>query len=224
MITKTQIANTALAYLSAGTITNILDNDDAKSRVINAVFDQTAKEVIRSHRWSCCVRRATLSRLSENPTKVYDFGYSYRYQLPSDSLRFLDLNGEPWSAKAEFFDINGKELHTDEPTVNIRYLAWEPNTEVWDVLLAEAVAIKIAMRVARQITKDGMSGEQLLKVYEMTLSKAMHVDAMELGSGENRPLERMLKNSPIVNSGQNRYWSRNQRLGLGVDYSVDRDA
>ena len=224
MITKTDIANQALSLLSAGTITNVLDNDDSKSRVINANFDSTAKEVIRSHRWSCCVRRATLSRLADAPTKTPTFGYDYKYQLPSDSLRFLDLNGEPWKNKTETFDINGKELHTNETLAHIRYIAWVENTEEWDVLLAEAVGIKLAMRIARQITKDGMSGEQFFPLYQQVLAKAIHVDAMEVGSGENSPIENMLESSMIVNAGYDGVYRRGEVLGINVNTEVDRDA
>lgn len=224
MTTKTEIANQALSLLSSGTITNVSDNDDAKSRVINANFDSVAKQVIRSHRWSCCIRRANLARLAEEPTKTETYGYRYKYQLPSDNLRFLDLNGEPWKNKTRSFDINGSELHTNDTKAYIRYVAWVSNTEEWDVLLAEAVGIKLAMRIARQITKDGMSGEQLLRLYQEVVAKAIHVDAMEVGSGENSPLERILESSPLVVSSQGfgGAFRPVNRVGLDTDYSVDR--
>lgn len=223
MQTKTEIANQALALLSAGRITNITDNDNELSRAVNAVFDITAKQVIRSHRWNCCVRRATLVQLSESPTKTATYGFSYKYQLPSDSLRFLDLNGEPWSDKQRYLSVEGLELHTNDSKANIRYLAWVSNTEEWDVLLGEAVAVKLAMRIARRITKDGVTASDLEGHYQRVVSNAIRVDAMEVGSGENSPLERILDSSPLVNSsmGYGAYNRRNSRLGLEIDYSVE---
>jgi hypothetical protein len=222
-ITKTEVANNALAFLAAGRISNVLDFDDEKSRQINAVFDSVAKQVIRSHRWSCCIKRATLSQLTEIPTTYLDFGYKYKYQLPSDSLRFLDLNGEPWSSKTLRFDINNAlELHTDDGTVNIRYVAWISEPAQWDVLLAEAVAVKLAQRIARRITKDGISPEALNAEYQRAVANAMRVDAMEVGSGENSPLERILETSPIVQAGRQGSFSRNSIIGINVDYSVPR--
>ena len=223
MITKTEIANNALALLAAGRISNVLDADDEKSRQINAVFDSVAKQVIRTHRWSCCIKRATLARLTEAPVVSGTFGYKYKYQLPSDSLRFLDINGEPWSSKTLRFDINnGGELHTDDGTVNIRYVAWISDVSTWDVLLAEAVSVKLAQRIARRITKDGISGEQLNAEYQRTIANAMRVDAMEVGSGENSPLERILETSPIVQAGNQGIFSRNTVLGINVNYEVPR--
>ena len=223
MVTKTDIANNALAYLSSGSIISIGDDDDDKSRVIRSVFDTVAKEVIRSHRWSCCIKRETLSKLSESPTVEGSYGYAHRYQLPSDSLRFLDLNGEPWADKSRAFDINGRELHTDEAVAHIRYVAYIEDTTQWDVMLAEAVAIKLAMRIARRITKDGISAESLYKYYREVLAQAQKVDAMEVGSGENSPLEGILAASPLVQMGQTgRYRNIAARVGLNVDSSVDR--
>jgi len=222
-ITKTEVANNALAFLAAGRISNVLDFDDEKSRQINAVFDSVAKQVIRSHRWSCCIKRATLVQLTELPTVSRSYGYLYKYQLPSDSLRFLDINGEPWSDKTLRFDINnGSELHTDDATVNIRYVAWISEPAEWDVLLAEAVSAKLAQRIARRITKDGISGEELEGHYQRAVSNAMRVDAMEVGSGENSPLERILETSPLVQAGSNGAFSRNTILGINVNYEVPR--
>lgn len=200
MITKTQIANNALAYLSAGTINNI-DDDDAKARAIKGVFDQSAQEVIRSHRWSCCISRVQLSQLAETTVQSGNFGYDHAYQIPVDCLRILDINGEPWSDKGEFFDLNGRKLLTDLDEVYLRYVKWVEEVSNWDVLLADAVAVKIAMKVARQITSDGISAEDLEMLYRQRLDVARTVDAMEVGSGENRPLERILNQSPLVKRG-----------------------
>ena len=120
--------------------------------------------------------------------------------------------------------MEGKELHTNESVAYIRYIAWVSNTEEWDVLLGEAVAIKIAIRIARRVTKDGMSGEQLLSLYEKVVAKAQFVDAMEVGSGENSPLERILESSPLVVSSQGYAGAFRpvNRIGLEVDYSLLR--
>lgn len=220
MINKTEIANNALAYLSAGSIISIDDNDDEKSRVIRSVFDSVAKETIRVHRWSCCIKRATLSEVLPRPKVDGNFGYSRRFQLPSDSLRFLDLNGEPWNVGTSFLDINGRQLHTNAATANIRYVAWIPDTSLWDVLLAKTVAVAIAMRVARRLTKDGMSYENLYEIYIRTIAEAQKVDAMEVGSGENSPILKILNKSPIINSGRQSGGAFRiaSRLGLDIQH------
>lgn len=219
MQTRTQIANNALSYLSAGSIVN-LNDDDAKARAINGIFDQAAKEVIRTHRWSCCIGRAKLSKLADDPLQNGNFGYSGAFQLPSDCLRILDINGEPWSEKAEFFDLNGRQLLSDLGEIYLRYVKWEDDVSQWDTLLADVVSVKIAMKVARQITTDGISAEDLERVYRRRLEDARTVDAMEVGSGENSPMDRLLSRSPITKVGQSTQFGRGQYLSLNTCTSI----
>lgn len=219
MQTRTQIANNALSYLSAGSITSIND-DDAKARAIKGVFDQAAQEVIRTHRWSCCIGRAQLSQLSADTLQSGNFGYAYAYQLPTDCLRILDINGEPWSDKAEYFDLNGRQLLSDLGEIYLRYVRWEQESSLWDVLLADVISVKIAMKVARQITTDGISAEDLERIYRRRLEDARTVDAMEVGSGENSPIERLLARSPLTKIGQSSRLRRGQFLSINANTSV----
>ena len=220
IMTKTDIANRALSILTSGTITDIGDTLDEKARTINAIFDIAAREVIREHRWNCCIKRAELTANDPGPTKVGYFGYQNSYTLPADCLRFLDLNGEPYRPKAEFMDINGRELLTNAAEARIRYVAdmtADADVAVWDVSLAAAVSVKIAMLVGRRITKDAMSYEDLYQLYQRELDTARRLDAMELGSGENRPIERIIENSPLINHGRRVGRNLNQLLGSEVD-------
>jgi hypothetical protein len=219
MQTRTQIANNALSYLSAGSIVN-LNDDDAKARAISGIFDQAAKEVIRTHRWSCCIGRAKLSKLADDPLQNGNFGYSGAFQLPSDCLRILDINGEPWSEKAEFFDLNGRQLLSDLGEIYLRYVRWEDDVSQWDTLLADVVSVKIAMKVARQITTDGISAEDLERLYRRRLEDARTVDAMEVGSGENSPMERLLARSPLTKVGRATQFRRGQYLSLNTCTSI----
>jgi hypothetical protein len=216
MQTRTQIANNALSYLSAGSIVN-LNDDDAKARAINGIFDQAAKEVIRTHRWSCCIERAQLSQLSASTLQSGNFGYAHAYQLPTDCLRILDINGEPWSEKAEFFDLNGRQLLSDLGEIFLRYVKWEDDVSQWDPLLADVISVKIAMKVARQITTDGISAEDLERLYRRRLEDARTVDAMEVGSGENSPIERLLSRSPLTKVG----WNSSDRFRRGQYLSLN---
>lgn len=219
MQTRTQIANNALSYLSAGSIVN-LNDDDAKARAINGIFDQAAREVIRTHRWSCCIGRAKLSKLADDPLQNGNFGYSGAFQLPSDCLRILDINGEPWSEKAEYFDLNGRQLLSDHGEIYLRYVKWEDDVSQWDTLLADVVSVKIAMKVARQVTTDGISAEDLERIYRRRLEDARTVDAMEVGSGENSPIERLLSRSPLTKVGQSTQFRRGQYLSLNTCTSI----
>lgn len=219
-MTKLEVANRALSILTSGTITDLDDALDEKARSIKAIFDIAAREVMREHRWSCCIKRAELTASETSPTKVGYFGYQFSYPLPTDCLRFLDLNGEPYRPKSEFMDLNGRDLLSNAGTAHIRYVAdmtADADVLLWDVSMAAAISVKIAMMVGRRITKDGMSYEELYQLYQRELDTARRLDAMEMGSGENRPIERIIENSPLINHGRRVGRNLNQIIGSEVD-------
>lgn len=222
MQTETDVANNALSFISAGRINSLYDEDDPKAGTIRAIFDSASREVMRGHRWSCCIARKTLSKNAGERDVTERFGYQHSYKLPVDSLRFLDLNGEPWTLKGRFFDVNGRDLLTNASEARIRYVKHEKDTTIWDSLLAEAIAIKIAMKVARQLTTDGISAEALLGLYKSAVMEAQRVDAMEVGSGENSPLERILESSPLVQQGRRGSFGIASIIGLDLDISEPR--
>ncbi len=217
-MTKLEVANRALSLLTSSSITDLNDPLDEKARTISAIFDIAAREVMREHRWNCCIKRAELVQDDVSPEKIGNFGYSFSYTIPTDCIRFLDLNGEPYLPKSEFMDLNGRKLLTNAGQAHIRYVADMTSDEdvlMWDVAMASAVSVKIAMLVGRRITKDGMSYEDLYMLYQRELNTARKLDAMELGSGENRPLERLMGSSPLVNQGRRGGWSGSQMSGGG---------
>lgn len=223
MQNETEVANLALSYLSANSIVSLYDDNDEKARVLKGVFEMTSKQVMRLHRWSCCIKRAQLTQLAGEQLQSTNFGYSFAYQLPEDLLRFLEINGEPYKAKSEFLDINGRQLLSNDSSALIRYIRYERDTTKWDPLMAEAIAIKLAMVASRRITKDGIGPEALNAHYQRTVANAILVDAMETGSGENRPIERILENSPLVNRGRSGgAFGIARRLGYNIDSSKPR--
>jgi len=84
-------------------------------------------------------------------------------------------------------------------------------------LLADVISVKIAMKVARQITTDGISAEDLERLYRRRLEDARTVDAMEVGSGENSPIERLLSRSPLTKVG----WNSSDRFRRGQYLSLN---
>lgn len=224
MPSKTDIANSALSYLSAGSIQSLGDTGDEKARAIKAVFETCARQVIRSHRWLCCMERAELSKLADAPVKSGNFGYNYQYQLPANLLRLCEVNGEEYSPRTRLMDLNGRKLLLNDDKAFIRYVAWVDDTSQWDELMAEAVAVRIAGRVARRLTKDGLSREGFEQIYRKVLAEAVAVNAMEVGSGENNPIQAMLESSPLVNAG--RSWGIHGfglRTGSELDISEGDD-
>lgn len=195
MNTTTDLANYALAHLGEPQITDIEGGGTVESLCLRFVQD-TIDEVIRSHRWNCATDRATLTQLSAGP----NHGLTYAYQLPASFLRLMEVNGEAWEGSDQFFEIeNSERLLTDQSVVKIRYLKRIGVTDM-DPLLGEAVALKLASKLAVPITAKLEQQTQMLGLYDRCIRKAASVDALETKGKEGREMERIISNSPLVRS------------------------
>jgi hypothetical protein len=196
MITRTALANRALAHLGEEGISDIDDTTSAKARICKEFTGDVIDEVLRLHRWNCAIERTTLSRLAEPP----DHGYAHAYQLPEDFIRLLELNGEQFDGSAEFLEIEaGQRLLTDDDTAEIRYVK-RIDVHEFDPLLGKAVALALAVEIAIPLTKDSRKREALEGAFLRAIGRAAKIDALETGARENRPLSRLFANSRLIAS------------------------
>lgn len=195
MITHTDLANYALAHLGESAISTIDDPASKAARVCRKFILPSIDEVLRSHRWNCATKRVALSASASPPVH----GYRKAYALPADFVRLLEVNGEQWTGSEEFFEIEDGFLLGDFSAAEIRYIA---RIEVarFDALLTEAIALKLATKVAVPLTANLNLQGQCAALYDRAVSRARQVDAIETGNRENRPLARILAQSPLLRS------------------------
>lgn len=193
MTTRTELATRALAHIGEQGIADIDDAEQKQARVCKEFAQQVIDETLRAHRWNCAIARATLSELSEAP----NHGFDHAYQLPSDFIRLLEVNGEQWQGSSEFHEIEAEQrLLTDEESADIRYIQ-RIDVPAMDPLLKKVVALALAVEIALPLTQNANLREALEGALARAMAKAMKVDAIETGSRENRPLQRLLENSPL---------------------------
>lgn len=173
-MTEVDICNRALGRLGEQRILTMADASGA-GRACQLHFEGTRDEVLRSHRWNFATERAALSRLLPNPP----FGWAYRYGLPVDFIRALEVNGtedgrgNPWS-------IESGALMTNEATVNLVYIRRETNVARWDSLFGEAVTLKLAMKLATVLRGSASQVADFGTEYDrLTAPLARRVDANE---------------------------------------------
>jgi len=194
-MTETDIANYALAYLGEPKISSIDDTNSKAARTCKQFMAPTIAEILRSHRWNCAIKRATLTRLTETP----NHHYSYFYALPTGFLRLLELNGEPHNDSDEFFELENNKLATDSDTAEIRYIK-NIETSDFDPLLTKAVALSLASTVAVPLTSKIELQSQCFTLFERAIGKARQIDAIEVGTREGRPMERFMSQSRLIQS------------------------
>lgn len=169
-MSNVSICNQALTSLGADTIMSLTE-DNENARRCNTIFEQTRDEVLRGHPWNFAIERtSTMAALSASP----EFDWAYAYQLPSDCLRVLKTN-----IKYMPFKIEGRKLLCDYTGIKIKYIKKVTDPVQFDANFAEALAAKLAQKLAYPITESKTMFEAAGKWYGDVLADARSADAQE---------------------------------------------
>jgi hypothetical protein len=187
MADETSICNLALAKLGISPIMALTD-ESKQAQFCSRFYAQTRDEVLQSHRWNFAMRRDSLNRLIDAPRSEWRFAY----QLPTDCLRVVQLNGyQPTERKGEF-SIEADRLMANAEVAEIRYIARVIDASFFHPLFVHALATMLASRLAGPLTGSRNLPQELLQEYEvLTGPKARMADAFE---------ERVVRKMPWVNS------------------------
>ena len=144
MSSKVDLANEALLLLGANTITSFTDND-SNAVLVNRFWPSERDSVLRSHRWNCAVTTANLASLADTP--IID--WEYKFTLPTDPycLRVLDVRTVTGDIKLDH-EVQGRELLTEESTVDITYIQRLEDTSLYDPLLYQALVFRMAWKLS----------------------------------------------------------------------------
>ena len=193
-VTRTDIANQALARISQQRIADI---DDAEVQVAvkaKEFYEPAAREALRSHPWNCCMKFA---ELEEDPDTLPDdqnysgptFAYRHFYHLPEDFVRAIAINEDDYYApqRDSHWEIIGEFLATDDEVCKLRYVYFPDSPDAFDPMLTQVVVTRMASRLANSIADDLSLATILYAEYRELLQRAKRVDVIE-GNRERRGL------------------------------------
>lgn len=175
--TVVEICNMALARLGDSRISDI-NADEEKARLCKLFYEQTRDEVLREHPWTFATGRAILAAISGTNLT----GFDYRYQLPLDCLyvrTMIDAEGETYADITDEYRIEGRELHTDLSPCAIKYTKKVENPGQFDSQFAEAVALKLASKIALKLSGKPQLEGSMLQQYLIVLQNAKGLDGAE---------------------------------------------
>ncbi|MCG8548238.1 MAG: hypothetical protein MJE12_28905 [Alphaproteobacteria bacterium] len=169
MVSTVDICNRGLQKLGERKITS-LDDDVKAARECKRAFELVRDAVFRDHPWNSLLARASLAALSEAPA----WGFGHQYQLPADCLRVLSVDGRSeWR-------VEGRRILTDAGApLNILYVRQETDPMLYDLLLVEALASRLAAELAEPLTQSNTKKEFAERQYLDVLSRARRADAQE---------------------------------------------
>ena len=175
MGSKVDLANEALLLLGANTITSFTDND-SNAVLVNRFYEGERDALLRSHRWNCAVTTVNLASLVETP--IID--WKYKFTLPTDPycLRVLDVRTVTGDIKLDF-EIQGREILTEETTVDITYIKRLEDATQFDALLYQALVFRMAWKLAYPIARSTTVMQQMAQLYDAVVRDARTIDSQE---------------------------------------------
>ena len=164
-----QIANRALTYLGASTITALSD-DTKEARACNRLYEQTRDQLLRDHPWNFAIFRASLAANTTAP--VYE--YTNAFDFPDQTLRIIEVN------TAEEWAVEGRQIVTDAAApLEIVYVKRITDPTQFDAKFVEAYALRLAADIAYDITANQTVATTAEQKFAVLLQEARLVDAQE---------------------------------------------
>lgn len=175
-ISVVSICNRALDLLGADPIISLEDGSKLAG-LCQRNFEPSADSVLRLYPWNAALCRARVPALAEPPA----WGYGMQYQLPPGPtpnycLRLLDVAG------CDDYRIEGRRILADAGApLDILYIGRITDAAQYDPLLAEAIAARLAIQLAGNLTESGSRIDAARAHFHDVLRQAKVSDAQEGG-------------------------------------------
>lgn len=169
MASVVEIANQALIRVGDESIISLTDANE-RGRAVNAAWPFVRREVLRAHPWNIATKRVKLAALSAAPA----WGFATAYQVPADSIAILEVD------TVSDWRVEGQQIVTDATgELSIRYARDETDSEIYDGILTECMALRLAAEICERLTNSRSKRELLLMEYEDKLQEARTADGEE---------------------------------------------
>lgn len=148
--TKTGVANLAITLNKGNPVTSI-EPPDRGSKIAKAAaqwYDDARREALAQTIWDFAIKRVQLSA-----STAPEFGWSTKFQLPSDYIRIATIGDEANPLTADQYTIeDGFILCNEEAPLNIRYVYDVEDITKFSPQFLTAFAKKLASYLSHAIT------------------------------------------------------------------------
>lgn len=183
MPSNVTICSNALQMLGASPINSFSEgtqeNGIDTARLAGNLWPTISESLLRMHPWGCATTRVVLSPEATTPA----FGYAYRYVLPADWLRNVEINGviaDEVDYRTESSGTGGgKRMLTDQGTLRLVYIFNNTDTESWDSMLTHCATLAMAEAMAYSITQSTSLRDTLNRDFRLALAQAKAVDGQD---------------------------------------------
>lgn len=175
MAGKTEIGNKVLTKLGQSRVSNFDTDPTASAKAINEVWDSVLLSTLQSFPWNFATVRTNLAADTNAPS----WGFNYKYPLPSDFLKLLQIKDEPT------YQLEGGYILTDAVApIYIKYVSIVRDSGILPPFFVELLSHNLAIETCERITGD-LNLKQLL----LAERKAIEYSAQTSDAVDNQPIE-----------------------------------
>lgn len=180
---ETEIVNSALVKIGEDSIVD-LDQNSRAARAARRQYPVLRDALIRRYRWNFAIERVTLAPEAAQPP----FGFTNKFMLPADSIRFLGIFDENelqqnYTASRIPHKVEGGFILADDDTLPIFYMRRVTNVALFDPLFSEALAWFLGIDLSFILTTTRKVREDAVVGFKDAILAAKRADAIE-GSPE----------------------------------------
>lgn len=165
MVSEVSICNGALDKIGGRPIVSFSD-DTKNARICDRNYAECRDTVLEEGLWHFARKRAQLAELSETP----EFGYTAQFQLPSDYLHIVSINGN--DEDEIDYQIEGDVMLISESSVQLVYIYRLTDPTKFTAQFRRALEYNIAANIAYSVTGSRTKEESMIAMYERTLRRA----------------------------------------------------
>lgn len=170
MAAKIDICKSTCIKLGVEPIASLTESSKA-ARLCNTQYQPILDALLEDHYWNFASRRSSALALSSTSP---EFGYAYRYTLPTDCLqvKFLNVEGYEW-------EVEDGYLLTDLQNAQIGYIRNDVTVADMSRSFRELLSHMLALDIGYSLTQNLRQMALLDGKTERYLSKARNIDAKE---------------------------------------------
>lgn len=173
MATGVSICSNALLMLGSQTINDFEDQENLdRAKLCANLYPTVRDDLLRSHPWNCCIKRAVLAPDAVAPL----FGYDHSFELPADFSRVLEVGS---SGQQIDYLVEGRSIQANTTVLELRYVFRNEVENTWDAhlvaLATQAMCAALAYPVTQSTAKQAGEEQKL----ELMLRRARAVDGQE---------------------------------------------
>lgn len=173
---EVEICNSALIKVGSEPISSLTENNK-RARLCNQRYADCRDDVLYSHPWNFAIDRVQLTQLAETPA----YGFTYKYQIPSNVLRVLGTDGTDELGPSVKWHKESDTILTDESVVYIRFIKKVTDVSLFTPKFEEVVALRLARDIAYSLTQSNSLVTRLNTEYLAWEAQARTFNGQESG-------------------------------------------